>query len=67
MSARKVVLMILDGWGLGAGDRTDAIAQADTPFMDTLLRTRPHATLLTDGEHVGLPPVCRLGKWATAR
>lgn len=56
MSTRKVVLMILDGWGLGAGDRTDAIAQADTPFMDTLLRTRPHATLLTDGEHVGLPP-----------
>lgn len=55
MQARKVALIILDGWGIGAGDRTDAIAQARTPFIDTLLRTAPHATLLTDGEHVGLP------------
>ncbi len=47
--------MILDGWGLGAGDHTDAIAQAHTPFIDGLLATRPHATLLTDGINVGLP------------
>ncbi|HEX2616130.1 MAG TPA: 2,3-bisphosphoglycerate-independent phosphoglycerate mutase, partial [Flavobacteriales bacterium] len=52
----KAVLIILDGWGIGAGDRTDAIAQANTPFVDGLLRTAPHARLLTDGEHVGLPP-----------
>jgi 2,3-bisphosphoglycerate-independent phosphoglycerate mutase len=51
----KVVLMVLDGWGLGAGDRTDAIAQAHTPFISGLFRSAPHATLLTDGEHVGLP------------
>jgi 2,3-bisphosphoglycerate-independent phosphoglycerate mutase len=56
MDKKKVVLIVLDGWGIGAGDRTDAIAQANTPFMDGLLRTAPHATLLTDGEHVGLPP-----------
>ncbi len=56
MNKRKVVLIVLDGWGLGAGDRTDAIAQANTPFIDSLYRTAPHATLLTDGEHVGLPP-----------
>lgn len=56
MHARKAALIILDGWGIGAGDRTDAVAQAHTPFMDELLRTAPHATLLTDGEHVGLPP-----------
>ncbi len=55
MAQNKVVLMILDGWGIGAGDRTDAIAQADTPFIDGLYRTVPHATLLTDGENVGLP------------
>ncbi len=55
MDTGKVVLMVLDGWGIGAGDHTDAIAQASTPFMDELLRTSPHATLLTDGEHVGLP------------
>lgn len=47
--------MILDGWGIGAGDRTDAIAQANTPFMDGLMASAPHARLLTDGENVGLP------------
>lgn len=55
MDPRKAVLIVLDGWGIGAGDRTDAIATARTPFMDGLLRDAPHATLLTDGEHVGLP------------
>jgi 2,3-bisphosphoglycerate-independent phosphoglycerate mutase len=49
------MLIILDGWGIGAGDGSDAIAQADTPFFDRLMATAPHATLLTDGEHVGLP------------
>lgn len=52
---QKTVLMILDGWGIGRGDRTDAIANAKTPFIDRLRATVPHATLLTDGEHVGLP------------
>jgi len=56
MPQRKVVLIVLDGWGIGAGDRTDAIAQAATPFIDGLLRTAPNARLLTSGEHVGLPP-----------
>jgi 2,3-bisphosphoglycerate-independent phosphoglycerate mutase len=56
MSQRKAVLMILDGWGIGAGDASDAIAAASTPFMDGLLHTAPNATLLTDGVHVGLPP-----------
>lgn len=51
----RAVLIILDGWGIGAGDGTDAIAQASTPFYRRLLREAPHATLLTDGEHVGLP------------
>jgi len=56
MAPHKVVLIIMDGWGIGAGDHTDAIAKADTPFINHLLATAPHATLLTDGEHVGLPP-----------
>ncbi len=47
--------MILDGWGLGAGDATDAIASAHTPFMDGLQASAPNATLRTDGENVGLP------------
>lgn len=53
--SHKAALLILDGWGIGAGDRTDAIAQADTPFMDSLMSTAPHARLLTHGQHVGLP------------
>ncbi len=56
MHRTRTVLIILDGWGIGAGDRTDAVAQADTPFMDMLLATAPHARLLTDGINVGLPP-----------
>ncbi|MEO8589192.1 MAG: 2,3-bisphosphoglycerate-independent phosphoglycerate mutase [Flavobacteriales bacterium] len=55
MVRQKVVLIVLDGWGIGAGDGTDAIAQARTPFIDKLNKEAPHATLLTDGEHVGLP------------
>ncbi|MCB0782922.1 MAG: 2,3-bisphosphoglycerate-independent phosphoglycerate mutase, partial [Flavobacteriales bacterium] len=56
MSApQKVVLMILDGWGIGSGDGSDAIATARTPFMDGLAEGAPHARLFTDGEHVGLP------------
>lgn len=55
MNNDKAALIILDGWGIGAGDRTDAIAQANTPFIDELLRTVPHARLRTDGAHVGLP------------
>jgi len=52
---KKAALIILDGWGIGAGDATDAIAQANTPFMDGLFAHVPHARLRTDGEHVGLP------------
>lgn len=56
MQKQKVVLIVMDGWGLGAGDRTDAIATANTPFIDSLYESAPHATLLTDGVNVGLPP-----------
>jgi 2,3-bisphosphoglycerate-independent phosphoglycerate mutase len=48
-------LIILDGWGIGDGSQSDAIAQAQTPYMDSLLQHFPHATLLTSGENVGLP------------
>lgn len=52
---RKVALIILDGWGIGAGDASDAIAKARTPFMHELMARYPNSSLLTDGEHVGLP------------
>jgi 2,3-bisphosphoglycerate-independent phosphoglycerate mutase len=50
-----VVLVILDGWGLGEPIPSNAVWSADTPVMDRLLRTYPNATLRTSGEDVGLP------------
>ncbi|MBK9336953.1 MAG: 2,3-bisphosphoglycerate-independent phosphoglycerate mutase [Lewinellaceae bacterium] len=51
----RAFLLILDGWGLGTKPEADAIRQADTPFMDSLLQHYPHSTLVTYGEDVGLP------------
>lgn len=45
----------MDGWGLGKADHSDAVAQANTPFYDSLLQTYPHAKLEASGEAVGLP------------
>jgi 2,3-bisphosphoglycerate-independent phosphoglycerate mutase len=51
----KVVLIILDGWGIGDGSKSDIISQAPTPFMDSLNRSCPHSQLMTCGRNVGLP------------
>lgn len=51
---KKVILLILDGWGIGKHDHSDAIFSAKTPFIDSLAKY-PHATLKTFGENVGLP------------
>ncbi|MEO6882438.1 MAG: 2,3-bisphosphoglycerate-independent phosphoglycerate mutase [Bacteroidia bacterium] len=53
--SKKVVLLILDGWGLGDGSKSDAITHAKTPFVDSLYEKYPHSTVLTFGENVGLP------------
>ncbi len=53
--SKKVVLVILDGWGLGDGSKSDAIATANTPFVDSLFEKYPYSTLRTSGENVGLP------------
>lgn len=55
MSSKKTALIILDGWGLGAEPKADAIQQAETPFFDSLMKNYPHSTLKTFGENVGLP------------
>ncbi len=47
--------IILDGYGLGKNDYTNAIYQAKTPFMDRIRSEFPNTTLLTHGKHVGLP------------
>lgn len=52
---RKAFLMILDGWGIGKKDDTDAIFNAHTPFTDALYNTVPNTTLTTFGNAVGLP------------
>ncbi|MDR2891257.1 MAG: 2,3-bisphosphoglycerate-independent phosphoglycerate mutase [Alistipes sp.] len=52
---KKVLLMILDGWGKGDGGKDDVIAQARPEYMNALTAKYPHAQLLTDGENVGLP------------
>ncbi len=53
--ANNIGLIILDGWGIGDKSKSDAIYNAQTPFMDTLVRNYPNATLGTSGEDVGLP------------
>lgn len=47
--------MILDGWGHGRLDHSNAIFQAHTPFIDSLYDTVPNGELRTDGKYVGLP------------
>lgn len=55
MTGKKVALLILDGWGLGNGTHSDAIAHAKTPVMNELYKIHPWSQLRTDGLNVGLP------------
>ncbi|WP_299383907.1 2,3-bisphosphoglycerate-independent phosphoglycerate mutase [uncultured Lacinutrix sp.] len=52
---KKVILMILDGWGKSPDPKVSAIDNANTPFIDSLYSKYPNAQLRTDGLHVGLP------------
>jgi len=51
---RKVLLVILDGWGISGVPENDPIAMAETPFWDSLLARYPHSLLEASGEAVGL-------------
>src|SRR5213592_4783636 len=55
MSKRKVILIIMDGWGLGKVKSSDAIQNANVPFVTSLYKKYPNTTLITCGEAVGLP------------
>ena len=55
MSQKKVILVIMDGWGLGKVASADAIQNADVPFTKSLYSKYPNTTLITCGEAVGLP------------
>lgn len=52
---KKVILMILDGWGKSPDPKVSAIDNANTPFIDSLYTQYPSAQLRTDGLNVGLP------------
>lgn len=55
MKNKKAILLILDGWGYGNHDQSDAISKAETPFFDHLISTYPNSKLEASGEAVGLP------------
>lgn len=55
MNDKKVILIIMDGWGIGKIDGSDAIRHAATPFVNGLYKTVPNTTLITCGNEVGLP------------
>ena len=52
---KKVILMILDGWGTSPDPEVSAIDHAKTPYIDALYTNFAHASLRTDGLYVGLP------------
>ena len=52
---KRVLLMILDGWGVGKHDHSDVIGSTPTPNITELASNNPRALLYTSGENVGLP------------
>ncbi len=55
MKNKKAILLILDGWGYGNHDKSDAISRANTPFFNYLISHYPNSKLQASGEAVGLP------------
>lgn len=52
---RKVILIILDGWGIAKNTSVSAIDKAHTPFVDSLYHMYPNSRLEASGLAVGLP------------
>ena len=52
---KKIALIILDGWGFGRNDASNAILAANTPFFDSMLKKYPNSKLEASGVAVGLP------------
>ncbi len=55
MENKKLALLILDGWGYGRRDKSDAIFNANTPYFDQLIKQYPNSRLEASGMAVGLP------------
>jgi 2,3-bisphosphoglycerate-independent phosphoglycerate mutase len=52
---KKVLLMILDGWGIATNKKVSAIDHAQTPYINSLYKKYPHSKLEASGLAVGLP------------
>jgi len=55
MKTKKTLLMILDGWGIGDGSKSDVISQVPTPRLTWYKNNFPNSRLHASGEDVGLP------------
>jgi 2,3-bisphosphoglycerate-independent phosphoglycerate mutase len=55
MKNKKTFLMILDGWGIGDGSKSDVISQVPTPRLTYYKKNYPNSQLHASGEDVGLP------------
>ena len=53
--AKKALLVILDGWGIGNKGKGDVIFNTPTPYIDSLCKNYPCSQLEASGENVGLP------------
>ena len=53
--SKKVLLMILDGWGIANNPKVSAIDNAQTPYINSLYKKYPHSKLEASGLAVGLP------------
>ena len=51
----KVILIIMDGWGIGDDNKVSAIHAANTPFYDSIIKKYPNSKLSASGKDVGLP------------
>jgi 2,3-bisphosphoglycerate-independent phosphoglycerate mutase len=52
---KKVILIIMDGWGIATNEKVSAVDAANTPFVDSLYTKYPHSKLEASGLAVGLP------------
>ncbi len=55
MANKKLILVILDGWGQGDGSKSDIIANANVPYTKSLYKKAAYNKLKTSGKDVGLP------------
>jgi 2,3-bisphosphoglycerate-independent phosphoglycerate mutase len=55
MNPKKILLIIMDGWAKGLGDKTDGVSMANPQFVNNLYKQYPNSELITHSEAVGLP------------